>query len=129
MNPINTAGLVNIHGQKWTPGMCAKESIVAAPKTKAEPPPRHKGWRVIGIPPGELKAATESHARAIAKNAEAGGQPLKAFDPVAWAQSYRKVAVRTKAYEIPSAADECKALAERCGWTHVEVVAALQGAA
>lgn len=117
MNTLDTSGMVNIHGQ---PRMPSKAAIDPTPKQKREPPAEyHKGWRVVGIPPGELEAARAAHIRARLD---------KAFDQDAWAQRFKKKPVRSKAYSLPQAAAECKALAERCGWLHVDVVALTKSA-
>lgn len=82
----------------------------------------HKGWRVTGIPPGAMEAAIESHARLVKLAAEAGGKPIKPFDRDAWLMKTRRVPIRSKPYELEQAAKDCKALAEKCGWTHIQIV-------
>lgn len=83
----------------------------AKPKaTKPEKGEYHNGWRVQGVPPGALEQA----------RLEQRNNPR--WDEQNWLMNCRRVAVRSKPYEIPQAAQEAKALAEKSGWLRVEVV-------
>lgn len=91
-------------------------------KPKKEAGSYHNGWRVQGIPPGALEEAREA-SRRVAKMAEvAGGRPIPAFNEANWLMNAKSKAVRSKPFEVPEAAQECKALAEKFGWLRVEVV-------
>ncbi len=81
----------------------------------------HKGWKVTGIPPGALDEARDSHRRLVEMAARSGGREIKPFDEIHWIQNHRGKAVRAKPYETRSAADDCAALAEKCGWTRVRI--------
>lgn len=89
----------------------------AAPDLKAF----HKGWKVTGIPPGALEEARDGHRRVVEMAARSGGKEIKPLDEANWIQNHRGKAVRAKPYETRSAADDCAALAEKCGWTRVRI--------
>lgn len=97
-------------------------------KKKEEPGSYHKGWRVMGIPPGSLEKAQEEHIKK-ARDAEKRGKPIADFDYGIWLMTARKKAVRSKPYEVHAAAEECQALAEKSGWLRVEVIAIAKEAA
>lgn len=100
------------------PGKHAK-----AKTTKAQKASFHKGWRVQGIPPGALEEAREGHARAVkAAQTQAGVRMPKEWDEGHWLMNAKRKAVRSKPYEVPEAAQQCKELAEKAGWLRVEVV-------
>lgn len=95
----------------------------AARKKRATPDVKafHKGWKVTGIPPGALEEARDDHRRVAEMAARSGGRELKPFDEAGWMQNHRGKAVRAKPYETRGAADDCAALAERCGWTRLRI--------
>lgn len=82
------------------------------PRAKKEERSFHNGWRVQGIPPGAMEDAREANRRVAAMSNAAGGKPLPAFDPERWLMTAKSKPVRARPFEIRSAADECKALAE-----------------
>jgi hypothetical protein len=92
-----------------------------APKPKKDEESYHNGWRVQGIPPGELEAARESREKLDADARRAGREP-QPWDEGAWLMNARRKPVRSKPYSIEAAARDCKALAERSGWLRVEIV-------
>lgn len=104
----------------------AQKLIVEAPKPKARAKPDgqaayHKGFRVEGHPPGSLQAAKEMREREIAMCRNSGGLEPKPFDRDHWRRTSPLKAVRSRPFNVASAADECKALAERTGWLDVRV--------
>ncbi len=108
---------VNIHGEPvGTSGPEIKR------KRRDQPDSFHNGWRVVGIPPGELEAARDSHERVTRFAQTSGGRMPKPWDEAHWLMNARKKAVRSKPYEVPAAAQSCAALAEKSGWLRVEVV-------
>lgn len=94
-----------------------------APKKKARPQKDsfHNGWRVQGIPPGALEDARKA-ADAEAAHARRQGQEPKAWDEQHWLMNAKRKPVRSKPYEIPAAAEECRRLAQAAGWLRVEIV-------
>lgn len=81
----------------------------------------HNGWRVTGLPPGSLeaaKASRESDIKSAIANARKIPQP---FDSALWLATAKQKPVRSKPYELVSAAIECKSLAEKAGWLNVQV--------
>jgi hypothetical protein len=81
----------------------------------------HNGWRVQGIPPGALEDARKQHQIEARHAAESGREP-KEWDQERWLMNAKRKPVRSKPYEVHSAALECKALAEKAGWLRVEIV-------
>jgi hypothetical protein len=110
---------VNHLGEVVSPGRLA----ASAPKRlKKEPKDSyHNGWRVQGIPPGALEAARTEH-HSDASGARLLGKPFKDWDESHWLMNAKRKPVRAKPYEVPQAAQECKAMAEKAGWLRVEVV-------
>lgn len=111
---------VNIHGETLPDPVARQKCAKSAPKPKPEEKSYHKGWRVVGIPPGELELA-RSEAQRLARTAIENGRAAKEFDEANWLQNHRGKPVRNKPYEIKSSADECAALAEKAGWLRVRV--------
>jgi hypothetical protein len=77
---------------------------------KSGPDEFHKGWRVVGLPPGsqqeaEMKCKLED----------------KPFNLMHWLMTGRKRSVRAKPYELKDAAQVCADLALKAGWQAVEV--------
>lgn len=115
----------------------AQKLIVEAPKPKARAKPDgqasyHKGFRVEGPPPGSLEAAKESRERELTRWARMdaaektecrnlGQKEPKPWDEDHWRRTTALKAVRSRAFEIPDAADQCAALAARAGWLDVRV--------
>jgi hypothetical protein len=103
---------VNINGDP------VSMNLGAVPKKpRAEKGSYHNGWRVVGIPPGSLEEARRDHeaTNRLAKSP-------KPWDEGNWLMNCKKKPVRAKPYEIPEAASQCKAMAEKAGWLRVEVV-------
>lgn len=100
--------------------------LIAHPAPKKEKPQKgstHNGWRVQGIPPGSLEEAKAHHARLCVEartNPRAKMPPP--FDDAKWIMNAKRRPVRSKPYEVQSAAQECARLAERAGWLGVNVV-------
>ena len=124
---------VNIHGDRISDAHIthrkAQAQQDAARKKKAvDQKAFHKGWKVTGIPPGALDEARADHRRVAEAMTRSGGKEVKPFDEANWIQNCRGKAVRAKPYETQSAADECAALAQKCGWIRVRVEAVSRGA-
>lgn len=101
----------------------AQVSIDTSRGTKSSPPkPKaekyHKGFRVVGLPPGALEVAQTKHNEKQARNKATEKQP---FDLAAWLCSAARKPVRAKPYEIRESADVCASLAEKAGWLGVQV--------
>lgn len=96
----------------------------AAPKKKprSQSDSYHNGWRVQGIPPGQLEEARDAHQRLVKMAEASGGKEIKRWDEANYLMNAKRKAVRGKPFEVPGAAQECKALAEKMGWLRVEVV-------
>lgn len=112
---------VNIHGEALADPVALKQYQKAPTRLKPEEKSFHKGWRVVGIPPGALEEARAAHQRVQTMAAKAGGREIKPFDEANWLQNHRGKAVRSKPYEIKDSADECATLAEKAGWLRVRV--------
>jgi len=112
---------VNVNGDVLPDPVALKKEQKTAPKPKPEEKSFHKGWRVMGIPPGALAEARDAHKRLQDMAAKAGGREIKPFDEQNWIQNHRGKAVRSKPYEIESSAVECAALAEKVGWLRVRI--------
>jgi hypothetical protein len=93
-----------------------------APKAKRDEKSYHNGWSVQGIPPGSLEDARAAHKRLTDMARNSGGKEIKAWDEEHYLMNAKRQPVRRKPFEIPGAATECKALAERMGWLRVEIV-------
>lgn len=116
---------VNIHGQR----VDTDKRVKLEKRVSNAPSEFHKGWAVEGIPPGAIAEAQEEHTRKrnAAINAGAARIPDD-WDIDTWLRKDAKFKrVRTKAYEISSAAEQCKELAEKAGWTHVRIRALTKG--
>lgn len=116
---------VNIDGKPMNiataTAAAGKKKRAPAKKTVKPPKSYHNGWRVTGLPPGAMEKAKEAHAKVVDMAARAGGRLIPAFDPVSWLAGAKLKPVRSKPYEIQSAAMDCKALAEKAGWTNVQI--------
>lgn len=109
--------LVNVYGQPWSP---SPESLACPIKKAFERGEYHKGWRVVGLPPGSEDDAREMYATKL-RLAESEGRTIGEFELATWLSKLRLRPVRSKPYEIRAAADRCRDLAERAGWINVEV--------
>lgn len=105
-----------------------------APKAKKDEQSFHKGFRVQGIPPGALEAAEKAHPQLIADavswneriaSGKTGGKakPVPGpWNPDRWLNEAPRRPVRSKPYEVPEAAEECRRMAQAAGWLRVEIV-------
>jgi hypothetical protein len=98
-------------------------------RTPTGPDDFHKGFRVVGLPPGSLLKAEQDHAKEIARvrehNAEHPSNQIRApkpWDADHWLANARGTPVRAKPYELRDAAEQCKQLAEKAGWLRVWIV-------
>lgn len=98
-----------------------KQYSKAKPRPKAEEKSFHKGWKVMGIPPGALEEARAANKRLQDMAAKAGGREIKEFDEAHWLQNHKGKAVRAKPYEIESSASQCAELAAKAGWLRVRI--------
>lgn len=113
----------NIHGDVLGSAEHLKGRASRHARKIKEPTSYHKGWRVIGIPPGAEDEAREMRSREIAIAEASGSAQVPApFDAGNWRMNFKKKPVRSKPYELPDAANQCRELAERAGWQMVEVV-------
>lgn len=93
----------------------------------------HKGWRVVGIPGDALRQAEQDHPRLIA-DAESWNRRVQQergigkavsvpgpWDADKWLNEAKLRPVRSKPYEILSAANECAELARKAGWLRVSL--------
>lgn len=85
----------------------------------ATPDEYHKGWKVIGVPPGALEEAEAEHNRLQASKAEAQRQPFRREH---WIANRHGKPVRPSPYFVKSAAEVCADLARKAGWLNVQVV-------
>jgi hypothetical protein len=118
---------VNFMGER----VALDSSKHAKPKKAKNDKPKsfHNGWRVVGIPPGTLEDARSEHAKAVkAAGTMPGAKLPKEWDEGNWLMNAKRRPVRSKPYEIPEAAEQCKEMAERAGWLRVEVVELKQDA-
>lgn len=110
-----------------------------APSKRSEAPQTfHKGWRVVGRPPGALEAAKLAAERDWAEYLQMqpkeimarypGGKGIpKPWDESSWRRNAPLKAVRSKPYEVHAAALECAGLAKLAGWTDVRIDALSKG--
>lgn len=90
---------------------------------KQGPDEYHKGFRVMGIPPGAFEAAKAEREKAIRLANETGVKPLKPLEYESWASGPGAAkAVRSKPYELREAARQCQELATQAGWDRVHIV-------
>jgi ribosomal protein S11 len=99
----------------------------AKAKVAKDPESSHKGWRVVGIPPGRMEVDRAEHFAAVALATRLAEKDKsvripKEWDEDEWRRGFKKAAIRSKPYVIRDAALTCKELAERSGWTSVDVV-------
>lgn len=120
---MSSVAYVNYAGQP----VRLDSSLHAKTKAKREEKSFHNGWRVIGIPPGLMEETREQHnkdrATAMSRaEREKGIKIPKPWDEDFWRNNFKKKPIRSKPYEIPEAAQACKSLAEKAGWTFIEIV-------
>lgn len=116
---MTTLSFVNIHGQR-----VSVDAVKAAPKQRASGPDEfHKGWRVVGIPPGAWERAKANREADIRLATSAGSSKIPPeLTYEFFANSFKGKPVRSKPYELREAADQCKELAIKAGWDRVFVV-------
>ena len=118
---------VNLHGDpisqtKMDAMRTAGIEVERARRLAAKPTEKsHKGWRVVGIPPGLLEAAQAEHTSIAEKAREAGFAGGKPFDKDEWLRKQRRQAVRSKPYILREAAAQCAELAIKGGWIEVRI--------
>lgn len=108
---------VNYKGESLPPPASTVPKLV---KRRETPDSFHRGWRVVGIPPGAVEEAEQEHSRRQIPLA-AAGKESKPFDRGNWIMNAKKKPVRAKPYELPGSAKECAELAEKAGWLAVEI--------
>jgi len=118
---------VNLHGDAiteakmdamHTAGVEAERARRAANKSTER---THKGWRVVGIPPGLLESAKAQHKSTIDAARKAGLPGDKPFDEPEWLRKQRRQAVRSKPYMLREAVAQCAEIATNGGWLEVRV--------
>lgn len=118
---------VNLHGDpisqtKIAAMRAAGAEAERARRQAAKPTEKsHKGWRVVGIPPGLLEAAQAEHSAVAEKAREAGFAGDKPFNQAEWLRKQRRQAVRSKPYILREAAVQCADLATKAGWIEVRI--------
>ena len=120
---------VNVFGEAIAQHVIAKGLAgVRAPAPKREAPDRfHKGWKVTGV---RLETLNDARAKAEkeAKEARDLGRRAKEWNEAQWLANAKGKPIRSKPYEVPQAAEECKALAEKSGlWLRVQVIEIKKG--
>jgi hypothetical protein len=97
---------VNIHGQPV--------NVLAKPPKEKKPRPEqrsyHRGWRVRGVARSDFDLA-----KTLAKN---NGED---FDEENWLMNATKTNIRSKPYEVHSAAEVCRLMALKAGWLRVVI--------
>jgi hypothetical protein len=82
----------------------------------------HKGFRVVGIPPGAYEQAVKDNKREQETDKKIGGDVRADLPPYEqWANQFKPRPVRAKPYEIQEAAAECARLAVKAGWDRVQI--------
>lgn len=118
-----------VRGQPLTMRQVEATAEKAKPKPKSEGPDAfHKGFRAEGYPPGFVVAAEAAANAAIIQWNQADDSYRNGRKaPQMWNFNTWSNRVKRKPIEKPFASEEsaetAKALAERAGWTHVQVVA------
>lgn len=123
---MSSIEFVNIHGDPWNP---SKESLEKKAAIKRDQPEGyHKGFRVVGHPPGALEEAKKEREELIAfavrkrNHGDASVKIPPQFNEDDWRRNSKKTSVRSKPYELREAADLCAAMAIKSGWQDVEVL-------
>lgn len=105
---MSSLSFVNINGDRV--------NVLASAKTRAnrvasDAEEFHKGWRVVGIPPGALEEAEKAFEPADGRK----------FDRDNWLMNAKQKPVRAKPYGVMAAAETCADMAKRAGWLRVTV--------
>lgn len=100
------------------------ESLKAEAKRKplrqsSQPDEYHKGWKVVGVPPGAVEAAEQEHYKIQQGRPEAQRQPFRREH---WIANRHGKPVRPSPYFVKSSAEVCADLARKAGWLNVQVV-------
>ena len=82
----------------------------------AQKAPAHKGWLALGYSPDQLQRAEIEHAQAAARAAGLGAPAMPPFRADAYMRRAAPSRIRSRAYEVHSAAQEACRIAERIGW-------------
>jgi hypothetical protein len=131
---------VNHRGETINPYQRAEQHPKPAPR-KAEQPLKlvddphdakvSQGFAVLGYRPGTpdlvlkvYELAVEGHARKPTAHRSPG--VFEDFES-RWYRTNKPQRVRSRPYELREAADECAQLAEKYGWTRVQVEELLRG--
>lgn len=110
---------VNINGDR----VSVHSKKTAKPRSNAKDESWHKGWKVVGIPPGQYEKECQENAMAQEIDRKIGGDVRPDLPPYKeWAAAFKLKPVRAKPYEIPEAANICKELAQKSDWDRVFVV-------
>lgn len=116
-----------------------KNKRLAKPKAAPSAPPSyHKGWVVEGFQQSELdaaKAAAEEAVRAwdaLSDEARTAKLQSGARAPELWSEgryvtTHKAKRVRSRPFEVASAAEDLKRIAERSGWSYVRVAELRKG--
>lgn len=100
---------VNINGDP----VSTLASIKPKKRDASGPAEYHKGFRVVGIPPGEYEQAQRENQAAQVVDRKYGGDVRPDLPPYEqWANQFRPKPVRSKPYEVPDAANVCALLAK-----------------
>lgn len=119
---MNTLKFTNINGVPLDINRMKADAPKKVRKAEA-PGSYHKGFRVVGLPPGTTEEARIANEKARVMVAMCGtGRMPAPWDAATFQMNAKKKAIRTKAYELRAAADECAALAVKAGWEAVEVL-------
>lgn len=115
---MTSLAFVNINGHR----VDITKRVPLPKRGSSAPAEFHKGFAVEGIPPGALEEAKRLHEqeRAIAIRENAKRIPDE-WNELTWLAKAKAKRVRTKPYEVPEAATQCKELAEKSGWLRVTV--------
>jgi hypothetical protein len=127
---------VDVNGKPWSPSPQAMTPKKVAPKEKPES--FHRGFLVEGRPPGSLESARDRTLKQCAEWAalsedekarrlRSRERAPKPWDEDHWRQTAKHQKVRARPYEVASAAEECKRIAERHGWQDVRIVELKKG--
>ena len=90
-------------------------------RKRAAPDSFHKGFRVVGLWPGDFEKARAKRLREIQAAKRNGKSTPDDLTFETWAALARRKPLRAKPYELQDAAIECKRLTEKAGWVHVEI--------
>lgn len=97
----------------------AAESKRKPSNSSAPPQEYHKGWKVVGVPPGAVEEAEAEHNKVQLSKPE---KYREEFRREHWLANRQGKPVRPAPYFIKSAAEVCADLARKAGWLNVQVV-------